>query len=82
MAKAPILEAAARAGISVTIVVLGEHVDMRKIALTSNQMEPVMTKHVERELTNQATDGAEAELTEHELRCVSGLSATSSKSTG
>ncbi len=27
MAKAPILEAAARAGISVTIVVLGEHVD-------------------------------------------------------
>jgi Type VI secretion system effector, Hcp len=33
---------------------------------------PVMTKHVERELTNQATDGGETELTEHELRCVSG----------
>jgi hypothetical protein len=35
-------------------------------------MEPVMNKYAERELTNQATEGGETELTAHELRCVSG----------
>jgi hypothetical protein len=41
--------------------------NIRKIGLTANPMEPVMTKHVERELTNQVT-----ELTANEMECVSG----------
>jgi hypothetical protein len=41
--------------------------DISKIAFTSNPMEPVMTKHVERELTNQVT-----ELTADEMERVSG----------
>lgn len=41
--------------------------DISKIAFNSNPMEPVMTKHVERELTNQVT-----ELTADEMERVSG----------